>query len=154
MRLSIAVVALIAAFSLTGCFDGPQGPPGPKGEAGAAGPQGPKGDVGPIGQTGSRGQPGQAGPIGPPGPPGPPGAPGPSGPPGSAGANAAAGSPGLHAITIEACGKSCELACGAGQKLVSVTCPGGTIRIHKAAEPETATCNNASGPALGLCMAQ
>jgi len=150
MRLSIAVVALIAAFTLTGCFEGPQGPAGPQGVAGPPGPQGPKGDTGAIGQTGSRGLPGEAGPIG---PPGPPGSPGPSGPTGLAGSSAA--SPlGLHAITIEACGRSCEIACGAGEKLVSVTCPGGAIRIGKAAEPEMATCRDASGPALGLCMKQ
>jgi hypothetical protein len=151
MRLSIAVVALIAAFSLAGCFDGPQGPPGPQGAAGPAGPPGAKGDAGPIGQTGSRGQPGEAGPIG---PPGPPGSPGPAGPAGSAGSNAGAAPSGLHAVTIEACGKSCEIACEAGQQLVSVTCPGGTIHMRKATEPETATCSNASGPALGLCMKQ
>ena len=143
MRVSIAIVAVVAAFTLAGCFEGPQGSPGPQGAQGPAGPGGPqgqKGDAGPIGQTGSRGPPGETGPIGPPGPPGPVG---PASP---------AGTAGLHAVTIDACGKSCELACNAGEKLVSVTCPGGVIRIGKAVDPEAATCSNSSGPALALCM--
>ncbi len=143
MRLSIAVVALIAAFSLTGCFDGPQGPPGPKGEAGAAGPQGPKGDIGPIGQTGSRGQPGEAGPPGQPGPTGQQGPPGPSG---------LEGATGLHPVIRETCSKECELSCGPAERLVSVTCPGGVIHIGKAGLTAAATCTGSSGPALALCM--
>jgi hypothetical protein len=48
MRPFAAAVALIAAFSLTGCFEraqGPQGPAGPPGAAGPAGPQGPAGSL-------------------------------------------------------------------------------------------------------------
>jgi len=38
MRVSIAALALIAAFTLAGCFEEPQGPAGPQGAAGAPGP--------------------------------------------------------------------------------------------------------------------
>jgi hypothetical protein len=143
MRVSIAVVAVLAAFSLAGCFEGPQGPAGPQGAAGPPGPQGETGAVGPVGPTGATGPPGPAGVVGPPGPPGPAGPAEPSG---------LGGSLGLRAITQETCGKACELACGPGEKLVSVTCPGGLIRIGKAVDPETATCSNSSGPALALCI--
>lgn len=152
MRLSLSALALIAAFALSGCFEGPQGPagaqgpPGAQGAAGPAGPPGAKGDRGPAGEAGKQGAPGEAGPIGPAGPPGPPG---PAGPPGPSGAAAASG---LHAVTVEDCGKSCELACAAGERLVSVTCPGGSVRIGKKAEPQSATCRDSSGPALALCL--
>jgi len=146
MRTSIAVVALLAAFSLAGCFEGPQGPSGPQGVAGPQGPQGQKGDVGPPGPAGRDGLPGPAGPPGPAGSPGPPGSSGPAGPRGLSGAA------GLRALSREGCGGKCELACGAGEKLVSVTCPGGTISIRRSADAETASCSNASGPALALCM--
>jgi hypothetical protein len=42
--------------------------------------------------------------------------------------------------------------CGAGEKLVSVTCPGGTIEIGKNADSEVASCSGSPGPALALCM--
>jgi hypothetical protein len=71
---------------------------------------------------------------------------GPEGPPGSA------GSAGLHALSETACDTKCELLCSAGEKLISVTCPGGTIWIGRTAESETATCSNSPGPALALCM--
>jgi Collagen triple helix repeat (20 copies) len=58
MRIAMAMVALAAAFSLAGCFEGPQGPAGPQGDAGPPGPPGVQGDAGP------------AGPAGPPGPTG------------------------------------------------------------------------------------
>ena len=71
---------------------------------------------------------------------------GPEGPAGPA------GTAGLHALTETACDTKCELLCSAGEKLVSVTCPGGTIWIGRTAESETATCSNSPGPALALCV--
>lgn len=125
MRLSIAVVSLIAAFTLAGCFEGPRGPAGPQG---AAGPQGPQG------------QPGAAGPAGAVGPAGAAGAVGPSGPPGVAG---------FHVLRQNACsGNLCDLICGPNETLVSVTCPGATIVLSN----ELATCSNTPGPALALCI--
>jgi hypothetical protein len=59
---------------------------------------------------------------------------------------------GLHAISETACDSKCELLCSAGEKLVSVTCPGGTIWIGRTAQSEMATCSNSPGPALALCM--
>jgi hypothetical protein len=56
--LALTLVALVAAVSLAGCFEGPQGPAGAQGETGPQGPPGVKGDAGP------------AGPAGPPGPTG------------------------------------------------------------------------------------
>jgi Collagen triple helix repeat (20 copies) len=131
MRAFAAAVALIAAFSLAGCFEGAQGPPGPPGEKGLAGAVGIAGPPGPAGAAGG---------VGPAGPPGPEGAPGP------------AGTAGLHAINETACDSKCELLCSAGEKLVSVTCPGGTIWIGRTADSEMATCSNSPGPALALCM--
>ncbi len=58
----------------------------------------------------------------------------------------------MHALSEAACDTKCELLCSAGEKLVSVTCPGGTIWIGRTAESETATCSNSPGPALALCM--
>jgi hypothetical protein len=121
MRAAMAIVALVAAFSLAACFDGPQGPAGPQGDAGPQGPPGVKGEAGPIGP---------AGPAGP------------------------AGSTGLHALREGACanGNNCDLTCSPGEKLISVTCPGGAIQISKTADIEAATCSNSPGPALALCM--
>lgn len=155
MRAFAAVIALVAAFSLSGCFEGPQGqqgaagPPGPQGAAGPAGPQGP---AGPPGPQGEKGQPGAAGVAGVPGPAGAGGGVGPAGPPGPEGPAGPAGTAGLHALTETACDTKCELLCSAGEKLVSVTCPGGTTWIGRTAESETATCSNSPGPALALCM--
>jgi hypothetical protein len=152
MRPSIVVVALIAAFTLAGCFDGPQGPPGPPGPAGPPGPQGEKGStgpIGPLGPVGPIGETGIAGGVGPTGAPGPPGARGPDGP---AGPQGLPGSLGLHAITKETCGKACDLACDPGEKVVSVTCPGGVVHIGNGTQPQAATCSNSSGPALALCV--
>ena len=121
MRASLAIVALVAAFALAGCFEGAQGPAGPQGDAGPQGPQGVKGETGPIG---------------------------PAGPPG------ASGTSGLHALRQPGCGQAsnCDLTCSPGEKLISVTCPGGTIAISKNADIEAATCSSATGPALALCM--
>ena len=140
MRLSIAIVALAAGLSLTGCFEGPQGKQGPPGPAGAAGPAGPQGSQGLPGPAGPPGPSGASGGVGPAGPEGPVGPPGP------------AGTAGLHALTEPACGAKCELTCSPGEKLVSVTCPGGKIQIGKDAESEMATCTGASGPGLALCI--
>ena len=100
---------------------------------GAQGPPGPPGDAGPQGPQGVKGA---AGPIGPPGPPG------------------AAGSSGLHALRQEGCGQgsNCDLTCSPEEKLISVTCPGGTIAITRNGGIEAATCSSATGPALALCM--
>jgi hypothetical protein len=147
MRLSVAIIALTIGFSLAGCFEGPQGPQGPAGPAGPPGPQGadvpgPPGPAGPPGPPGPRGPDGAGGGIGPAGPPGPPG------PAGSAGAT------GLHALSAPACDTKCELICSAGEKLISVTCPGGTIHIEEIADSNSASCMGASGAALALCIRQ
>jgi len=155
MRAFAAVVALVAAFSLSGCFEGPQGPQGaggPAGPQGAAGPAGPQGPAGPPGPQGEKGLPGAAGVAGLPGPAGAGGGVGPAGPAGPEGPPGPAGAAGLHALSEAACDTKCELLCSAGEKLVSVTCPGGTIWIGRTAETETATCSNSSEPALALCM--
>jgi hypothetical protein len=144
MRLSIAVVALVAGFSLVGCFEGPQGSQGPAGPAGPAGSQGEKGDPGPVGVAGPPGPPGPngaGGGVGPAGPAGPPGPPGP------------AGTSGVHALRMTTCADRCELICSLGEKLVSVTCPGGTFHIEQT-ESNMASCTGAAGPALALCMPQ
>jgi hypothetical protein len=140
MRLSIAVVALAAGLSLTGCFEGPQGQQGPPGPAGPPGPPGPQGKQG------------LPGPAGPPGPAGASGGVGPAGPAGSVGATGHAGTAALHALTAPACETRCELICSEGEQLVSVTCPGGKIQIGKDAESEMATCVGGSGPGSALCM--
>jgi hypothetical protein len=59
-------------------------------------------------------------------------------------------------VRQDTCGPSnkCDLACDAGEKLVSVTCPGGTVAISTAAGAESASCSNTPGPALALCMKQ
>jgi len=117
MRLTFAIIALAAAFSLAGCFEGPQGPAGPQGAAGPPGPAGAKGDTGPAGPAGV--------------------------------AN-------LHALRQDTCGaiNTCELPCSPGEKLVSATCPGGTIAITKTADGESASCSGTDGPAFALCMKQ
>jgi hypothetical protein len=154
MRLPIAILALITAFTLGGCFEGPQGPPGPQGVQGPPGPPGEKGPAGPIGSLGPAGPIGETGISGAVGPAGPPGPPGPTGPAGFAGPQGLPGSLGLRAITKEACGKSCELVCDPGEKLVSVTCPGGVVHIGKGTDRDAATCSNSPGPALALCMSR
>ena len=129
MRFSVAVIGLVLGFSMAGCFEGPQGPQGPAGPPGPAGPAGagagltgPPGPAGPPGPPGLRGPDGAGGGVGPEGPPGPPG---PAGP---------AGTTSLHALFQPACNTKCELICSPGEKLVSVTCPGGKIQIEAIAE--------------------
>jgi hypothetical protein len=121
------VFTAIVALAAAVCIAGcSQSQPGP------AGPQGDTGAPGPPGETGA------TGPQGPPGPPGP------------------VGATGLHALRQASCGPSnaCDLTCSPGEKLVSVTCPGGTITITKSADIEAASCGNTPGPALALCMKQ
>jgi hypothetical protein len=140
MRVSIAVAALIAAFSLAGCFEGPQGPPGapgPAGPPGAQGPQGLPGVPGTAGRPGADGPTGAVGTTGPAGPAGPPGPPGPAS---------------LRALNQPACDTKCELICNTDEKLVSVTCPGGAIQIRKIGSSDAATCSGSPGPALALCL--
>jgi hypothetical protein len=123
MRVTTAIVVLVAAIFIAGCS---QSQPGPAGQQGDPGPQGP---------------PGKAGATGPQGPAGPPGP---------------VGATGLHALRNESCGQgsNCDLTCSPGEKLVSVTCPGGTITISRNADIESAACGNTPGPALALCMKQ
>ena len=59
MRVAIALTACVAAFTLTGCFEGPKGDKGDKGETGAAGAAGPTGPAGPAGPAGVPGSPGK-----------------------------------------------------------------------------------------------
>jgi hypothetical protein len=123
MRLTPAIVAMLAAVCIVGCSQSQPGPAGPQGDTGSQGPAGPKGD---------------AGPQGPPGPPGP------------------VGATGLHALRQDSCAPSntCDLTCSPGEKLISVTCPGGTITITKSADIDAAACGGTPGPALALCMKQ
>ena len=143
MRISVATIAIVGCFLLAGCSQGPQGA---KGEQGPPGPQGAQGEQGPPGPEGAKGDQGLAGQQGPQGERGPPG---PAGPAGSAGP---AGATGLRALKRDRCDTSakCDLECSPGEKLVSVTCPGGTIEISKT--DEAATCSNSPGPALALCV--
>jgi hypothetical protein len=53
MRVAITLVACVAAFTLTGCFEGPKGDKGDRGEKGDTGTSGP---VGPAGASGSPGK--------------------------------------------------------------------------------------------------
>jgi hypothetical protein len=76
MKKLPTIIAIAAALSLGGCFEGPPGPAGPAGAPGAKGDKGDKGDPGPAGPVGA---------TGPAGPQGPPGPPGPQGPKGDAG---------------------------------------------------------------------
>jgi hypothetical protein len=49
------LIALVAALSLGGCFEGPEGPAGAKGDKGDAGETGPAGPAGPAGPQGPAG---------------------------------------------------------------------------------------------------
>src|SRR5262245_65512778 len=50
MRFAIALVACAAAFTLTGCFEGPKGDKGDKGDTGVTGPAGAVGSPGAPGK--------------------------------------------------------------------------------------------------------
>jgi hypothetical protein len=52
MRVAIALAAGMAAFTLTGCFEGPKGDKGDKGDTGTTGPAGPAGPAGAPGAPG------------------------------------------------------------------------------------------------------
>ena len=52
MRVAIAIVACVAAFTLTACFEGPKGDKGDKGDTGVTGPAGPAGPAGAPGSPG------------------------------------------------------------------------------------------------------
>jgi Collagen triple helix repeat (20 copies) len=161
MRLFIVVATAIAALSIAGCSPGPQGQ---KGEQGPPGPQGAKGEQGPPGPQGARGEQGIPGPQGaqgpkgdqgPPGPQGPHGEKGEQGPPGPAASAApAAASTNLHIVRQDKCedGIGCNLACGQGEAIASVTCPRGNVWLSKNGDAETASCTNSPGPALALCL--
>jgi hypothetical protein len=56
MRVAIALIACVAAFTLSGCFEGPKGDKGDKGDSGTIGPAGPVGPAGPAGVPGSPGK--------------------------------------------------------------------------------------------------
>jgi hypothetical protein len=138
------------------------GPPGPKGEQGPPGPQGGKGEQGPAGPPGSQGAKGEKGDTGEPGvkgeqglagPPGPAGPQGAKGDPG-VGAAAPAATAGLHVVRQDSCegASGCNVACGAGETLASVTCPQGAVSISKNGDTESASCTNSAGPALALCV--
>jgi Collagen triple helix repeat (20 copies) len=142
MRAFISAVAMIAAFSLAGCFEGPQGPQGAQGPAGPPGAQGPQGLPGAPGVAGPPGADGPTGAVGATGAAGPPGPPGPAGP------------ASLRPLNETACGTECQLICNPGERLVSVTCPGGSIQIRKIADSDAATCSGSPGPALALCLRQ
>ena len=150
MRKSLPVVVLTLAVFLSACGQGQQGP---KGEQGPPGPQGAKGDQGPPGPdgvTGSKGEQGNPGPHGAKGEQGPPGPQGPKGDQGPPGTS------GLHVVRQDSCKGSskCDLACGAGETLASVTCPQGAVSVTKSGDTETASCSNSPGPALALCVRQ
>jgi hypothetical protein len=100
--------------------------------------EGAQGPAGPAGADGAQGPPGQKGDAGPPGQAGPPGP---------------TGATGLHALRENcAAGSNCDLTCSPGEKMVSATCPGGTVQISRNADIESASCSNSPGPALALCM--
>lgn len=125
MRVFMSAVALVGAFSLAGCFEGPQGAAGPTGPAGPQGPQGNRGPEGPAGPTG------------------------PAGPAGAVGLPGLAGTAGWHVLRQDACSNNaCDFICSAGETLVSVTCPGATIIMSSS----SATCSNTPGPGLALCI--
>ena len=101
-----------------------EGPQGPAGQQGAAGPPGPAGQRAMLVRSGHR-------------LPGPVGATGP------------------HALRQDCgAGSQCDLTCSPGEKLVSATCPGGTVSITRNADIESAICSNSPGPAIVLCMKQ
>jgi hypothetical protein len=52
MRVAFALAVCMAAFTLTGCFEGPKGDKGDKGDTGATGPPGPAGPAGSPGAPG------------------------------------------------------------------------------------------------------
>jgi hypothetical protein len=156
MRPFIVIAIAIASLTIAGCSPGQQGQ---KGEQGPPGPQGAKGDQGPPGPQGPKGEqglPGPQGPQGPKGDQGPPGPQGSQGQKGDPGAPGPAASTSLRVVRQDKCedGGACKLACGQGEAIASVTCPGGSVTISKDGDTETAACTNSPGPALALCLKQ
>src|SRR6185436_3331547 len=132
MRPFIVIAIAIASLTIAGCSPGQQGQKGEQGLPGPQGPQGPKGDQGPPGPQGSQGQKGDPGAAGP------------------------AASTSLRVVRQDKCedGGECKLACGQGEAIASVTCPGGSVTISKDGDTEAAACTNSPGPALALCLKQ
>jgi hypothetical protein len=154
MRKLSTVVVLAFAMLLTACGQGQQGS---KGDQGPPGPQGAKGEQGPPGPPGPAGPKGDQGPPGPQGAKadeGPPGPQGPKGEKGDKGEQGAGGASSLHVVKQDSCqgSSNCNLACAAGETLVSVTCPQGAVSVTKNGDTETASCSNSPGPALALCL--
>ena len=82
---------------------------------------------------------------------GPPGPAGPQGPQGAKGDPGQAAFASLHPLRLDTCpNNTCDLTCGPGEKLVSVTCSG-PISFTKSGDSEAASCAS-PGPALVLCM--
>jgi hypothetical protein len=145
MRKSASVAVFMLAMSLSACGQGEQGPPGP---------QGAKGDQGPPGPPGPQGERGLPGPAGPPGPAGAGGGEGPAGPAGPAGPPGRAAADSLDPVSEPACETRCDLICAPGEKLVSVTCPGGTIHMNNFGGSDAAVCIGSTERALALCIRQ
>ncbi len=115
-----ATMALVALVAAISLAGCFEGPQGPAGPPGADGAQGPPGD------KGDAGPPGQAGPPGP------------------------TGATGLHALRQDcAAGSNCDLTCSPGEKMVSATCPGGTVQITRNADIEFGIVQQQPGPGLG-----
>jgi hypothetical protein len=110
MRIGMAIVACLAAITLSGCFEGPKGDqgakgdPGPAGVAGAAGAAGAKGDKGDRGETGAAGPAGAAGAAGVAGPAGP-------------AANVRIPSPGNCSSA-----DTCKVQCAANEVMIAAVC--------------------------------
>src|SRR5262245_31303992 len=113
MRAWKTGLALVAALTLGGCFEGPKGDKGDRGEPGIAGVRGdagPKGDRGPKGDTGERGIAGVAGP---------------KGDRGDRGGRGESGTPGASGTTLRFVGSQTASAkCNADEVLVSAYCIG------------------------------
>jgi hypothetical protein len=72
----------------------------------------------------------------------------------SLGPKGEAGSLGLHVLNHDCSGDKCDLACDAGEKLASVTCPGGTIGLTKTGDTQNGIVHQHFGSNLGdLCSA-
>lgn len=120
MRIGMAVVACLAAITLSGCFEGPKGDQGAKGDQGPAGVAGPAGPPGVAGAKGDRGETGPAGPAG---------APGPAGPAGPAGAAASVRIPPPGNCSSP---DTCKVQCAANEVMIAAVC-----NNHKAREGQS-----------------
>ena len=124
MRMIAVVGTLSVTLLLGGCFEGPQGPAGSQGAAGPAGPQGKQGPAGPAGVAGAKGDKGDKG---------------------------ESGSVGIRVVKLSASDcdatHNCNVSCGAGEQLMSVSCAGGELTLTA----NGAQCANSNG-ALAACM--